>query len=736
MKKKALGIFVCILFLGAAILPVEGTIKETINEESKVTSNKIFEEQIENDFIIPSGKEKIPIDLNFNELNLIPAYGRQSRGSSDYEFIKEPTKIMTSYYDYMPGSYASHPIRIQTDHGDGHYLTFFGQESNFATRRQYWGYIDSNCNVQDWGLITSYDTRQGYGSIGIHPGTGNCIASWHENQDGGLYETALTYDDFDAGETPGFWEDPMTILAGPNDLEYIWPYIYVGPSPSGAGFVRIYQVANDYTSAPAGPVEDVRIMYIDVQDANGIDLSGLLNSGNWNNVTVMTGWRDKSCRPTQAFAIDYNNPGKVGFIGYASWLEGDLGNMPVEEGAFVWESYDYGVTWDPANLHDDGPGTTIYQVENIPEFPGAPAVLNVTIRGGHNTALYDSEGNLHCAYLQQYGYTDSSGSYFFPYFMPQAEMVWNSSSSAFTFHEVPELPGIDPLSGHSVPWDENNNYTTIGWSTYPSAGASAIFHENMQKQAINLEKNWLAQIWVDGTYHQLGVDGDPNYLEYENHPLIYISISIDNGSTWFDPIILTDIFSDKFDFSDQITVYPYVCDQIIDIGDDWGQIFMYYMDDTEFGSKVHGTGVNGSGNINYTSIKIKFSAPPPTPPEISGPPSGKVGEEYCWEFHSSNPSGNLIYYIINWSDGTINETDCVQPCTPIEVCHTYSNPGQYIIKAKAVECPPGTLESDWAEFAVTMPRDKAINTPFLNFLQNHPNLFLLLQRLLQRLGLQ
>ena len=37
---------------------------------------------------------------------------------------------------------------------------------------------------------------------------------------------------------------------------------------------------------------------------------------------------------------------------------------------------------------------------------------------------------------------------------------------------------------------------------------------------------------------------------------------------------------------------------------------------------------------------------------------------------------------------------------------------------------------------VTMPRDKIVNRPLLNFLENHPNLFPILRLLLQRLGLQ
>ncbi|MCK4996490.1 MAG: hypothetical protein KAR55_06335, partial [Thermoplasmatales archaeon] len=41
-----------------------------------------------------------------------------------------------------------------------------------------------------------------------------------------------------------------------------------------------------------------------------------------------------------------------------------------------------------------------------------------------------------------------------------------------------------------------------------------------------------------------------------------------------------------------------------------------------------------------------------------------------------------------------------------------------------------------ASDTITVPRSRAINTPFLNFLQNHPHMFPILRLLLQRLGLQ
>ena len=561
------------------------------------------------DVMKPSGNERIPVE-NYNKANMVPIskyYSRNNPPAPEYEFIKEPTPIMTSYYDYMPGSYATHPIRIQTEWGDGHYATFIGRPSMESNRRQYWAYMDSDCNIVDWGTISTYDYWQGYGSIGIHPETGNCIAAWHEDF-GDDPKVPITYDDYDLIEIPGFWSTPLVVYNDGTNA-YCWPYVYIGPSPIGEDYVRVYLLSNNNAHDPFGhPCEDVRIMFTDVENYNGMDLLGLLDIENWSEVTVFTDWRDYSCRPFQSFAIDYNTPGKLAFIGYDAWLEGDLGDMPVNEGIFVWESYDYGETWDYANLHTDGPTDYIYIVENIPGFTDNQQnildSIEVDVAGWHNTALFDSEGNIHWTYMQQYGFTEEGVGYHFKHYLPQAEAVWDGSN--FIFHEIPEMPGTDPLSGHSVPWeivgDDTLTYTTIGYCLYPAD--ASIFHENTQKQAINLENNWMLQMWADGTYHQMALDEVPGYEDYLEHPIIFISVSMNNGETWSEPIELTDINSTLFDFSEQITVYPYVCDQIVDLGDDWYQIYIYYLDDNSFGSFIHGQGQNNGGQITYCSIKI------------------------------------------------------------------------------------------------------------------------------------
>jgi hypothetical protein len=655
MNKKFVGIIICTLMIIVTIFPVEGTI--TTTRQNK-TNNLIV-----NDLMQPSGKQMIPISHDTSQL-LNPDISIGNRAPPEYQFIETPTTIMTSFYDYMPGGYTTYPIQLQTDHGTGQYLTFHAKPASSGNRRQYYAYVNETFAIQS-GLIGTDNINEGYGSITIHPKTGDPIVSWH---DGAAYTTRLTYDDFDAAETAGNWKIPV-IIPKTESMQYIWPVMYSGPSPQGEGFVRIYQVSNNALQiSGALPCEDVRIMYADVPNVNGANLSGILSLANWTTVTVFTSWRDKACRPFQSFAIDYNHPGKVAFIGYAAWLNGDLGDMPVEQGAFVWESFDYGAIWNPTNIHSDGPSDYLYQVNN-PGFEGAPSKLDVTIVGYHNTALYDSEGSLHWTFMQSYGFTDTEGAKYYPMLLPQAEMIWDGRS--FTFHEVPELPGVDSYSGHSVPWDATFVYPTVTWSTYP-AGTASIFHENKQQQAINTQKNWMAQLWADGTYASLGALPEyPDFAEYVQHPILYLTVSSDNGRTWSEPIQLTDIHNELFDFSEQITVYPYLCDQITDLGEDWGQINLMYYDDNTFGSSVQGSGANTGGQITYCSVKIKFPEPGALMVDAHGPYSANVGEPISFV---GSATGGVPPYTWKWDFGngiTSNEKN------PI---YSYPEAGEYTVK--------------------------------------------------------
>jgi hypothetical protein len=120
---------------------------------------------------------------------------------------------------------------------------------------------------------------------------------------------------------------------------------------------------------------------------------------------------------------------------------------------------------------------------------------------------------------------------------------------------------------------------------------------------------------------------------------------------------------------------------------------------------------------------------PPSKPIIDGPTSGKPNTEYDFTFNAIDPDGDDIKYLIDWGEGTSDTTLFVASGTSVDASHTWADEGTYTITAKA-EDTNGLIGPE-ATKAVTMPRTKAINRPFLNFLQNltHTNLFSLLQRL-------
>jgi hypothetical protein len=133
------------------------------------------------------------------------------------------------------------------------------------------------------------------------------------------------------------------------------------------------------------------------------------------------------------------------------------------------------------------------------------------------------------------------------------------------------------------------------------------------------------------------------------------------------------------------------------------------------------------------SFTTRFNTSPDAP-IINGPIEGKPGTSYSYTFKSTDPEGDNLYYYIDWGDGNIE--DWFGPFSSgeeVEKTHVFENKGTYIIYAKAKD----TLgsESEWGTFTVTIPRDKVVNRPILQFLQYHPNMFQLLQKLIQNLGL-
>jgi len=124
-------------------------------------------------------------------------------------------------------------------------------------------------------------------------------------------------------------------------------------------------------------------------------------------------------------------------------------------------------------------------------------------------------------------------------------------------------------------------------------------------------------------------------------------------------------------------------------------------------------------------------AEPPVVPTIDGATNGKAGNEYDYTFVTTDPNEDEVYYYIEWGDGNIEEwIGPYDSDEEVTLSYSWDEKGTYITRVKAKDTDD--LQSDWATLEVSMPKNKPyINTPLLNFLQNHPHLFPLLRQLLE-----
>ena len=143
-------------------------------------------------------------------------------------------------------------------------------------------------------------------------------------------------------------------------------------------------------------------------------------------------------------------------------------------------------------------------------------------------------------------------------------------------------------------------------------------------------------------------------------------------------------------------------------------------------------GLTTTGPIWYFTTELAPNDPPGAP-VIDGPPSGNPGIEYEYVFNSVDPDGDDVRFHIDWGDGNEEWTPYGPSGTDKSVTHIWDVTGTYIITVSA-EDTFGNIGLS-TTFTVVIPRDKAINIPFLQFLQNHPNMFPLLQKILLQFGL-
>jgi len=131
-----------------------------------------------------------------------------------------------------------------------------------------------------------------------------------------------------------------------------------------------------------------------------------------------------------------------------------------------------------------------------------------------------------------------------------------------------------------------------------------------------------------------------------------------------------------------------------------------------------------SGSINEIEVSV------PESPTITGLTSGKAGEEYEYTFFTTDPTKDNVYYYIDWGDDQMEKwIGPYESGEEVTVTHTWDEKGEYTIRAKAKDF--FDMESLWGYLEISMPKNKLyISTPFLQFLEQYPILYQLLERFL------
>ena len=149
-------------------------------------------------------------------------------------------------------------------------------------------------------------------------------------------------------------------------------------------------------------------------------------------------------------------------------------------------------------------------------------------------------------------------------------------------------------------------------------------------------------------------------------------------------------------------------------------------------------GRNSNTEIDYLDGEIddvkyyKNSGPqgdPPEAPSIDGPQNGNVGDSLTYTFNAVDPDGDDLRFIIDWDDGDTDTTVYVGSGTDKTVSHSWSSAKTYLIEAYAED--DNGMKGPTTTFSVTIPRSKVVHTnPFIQFLQNYPNMFTILKYIL------
>lgn len=226
---------------------------------------------------------------------------------------------------------------------------------------------------------------------------------------------------------------------------------------------------------------------------------------------------------------------------------------------------------------------------------------------------------------------------------------------------------------------------------------------------VNINNFYIKNSGTDGSYYGIEINSD--YCTIINNNIKNNRIGVILNDSYNHNIVYYNNFIDNYQ-------------NAIDLGNNnqWNNDYPiggnYWDDYTGTDNNSDGIGdtpyliSGGNSQDNYPFIKpIGWTNTPPNKPTIIGPPTGATGVKYEYTFISIDPDDDYLSYSINWGDGFEDIIGEFPSGTQANAFHIWSEKGNLIIKAKAIDRNGG--ESEWEQFTVSIPRNKSIFSSFI-----------------------
>ncbi len=103
---------------------------------------------------------------------------------------------------------------------------------------------------------------------------------------------------------------------------------------------------------------------------------------------------------------------------------------------------------------------------------------------------------------------------------------------------------------------------------------------------------------------------------------------------------------------------------------------------------------SGARDTNKTAVFISVPNRLPSIPMISGPTNGNKDTKYSYAFGSTDPDNDDINYIINWGDGSTNESRFLPSGHFFSMLHSWAESGEYNITVTASDSQSSSASSE------------------------------------------